>query len=378
MLHDDWEIFGDGSGSVLTSMIEPASQILKVCNNYNVPYTFFAEFGQQLAMLNSDHLPHKKEAALWEEFLKEAIRNGHDVQLHFHPQWIDANWEKDHWILNFEKWSIANLSYKEIKYWLGLGKNYLENLLKPLNPNYRTIAFRAGSWMAQPSKNLIKALSEIGIKADCTVIKGKRINMGKMGAIDYTNAPSSLLPWYASEWDIATSNSSHSDEGLLCIPTYAEITYLHPALFEFAYNYKSFFYGVKRNIHFYKKKRNYNADFNRLLQDNQGVENISHFDFLNKVIRPQTYYLDFGKYHFKTILKTLMSLIKLCEKHQLDNVPVILFTHSKSFYDLQNFENLLAALAETPKITFSGTQAVIENLNKKLILRIKEEQRGEE
>lgn len=369
MLHDDWEIFGDGSGSVLKSMIEPASEILKVCNKHRVPYTFFAEVGQQLTMLKSEHMPHKRDATLWEGFLKEAINDGHDVQLHFHPQWIDAKWTKHGWNLNFEKWSIGNLPFEEMKHWLQLGKRYLEDLLTPINPDYSTIAFRAGSWMAQPSKNLIRALNEIEIKADCTVIKGKKINLGAMGDIDYTNAPSSLLPWHTTEWDIATQASSSSENGILCIPTYAEITYLHPAIFELFYNYQSFFFGLRRNFHFYKKQRSYRSNFEKYAQKVQGIKTIYHFSFLNKIVHPYTYYLDFGKYHYKTILKTLLSLIKACEKNNFGNVPVILFTHSKSFYGIKNFGNLLAALTEISQVTFSKTQDVIMELNQNLFTK---------
>lgn len=364
MFHDDWEIFGDGSGDVSTSMIKPASQILKVCNKYQVPYTFFVEVGQQFAMLNSEFFYHNEDAKLWEAFLKGAVSEGHDVQLHFHPQWIDANWEGNQWKLNFAKWSIANLPYKEIKHWLYKGKEYLENLLQPSAPGYKTVAFRAGSWMAQPSGNLIKALLEIGIVADCTVIKGKKVDVGKMGSIDFSNAPSSFLPWYASSWDVATLG--RANPGLICIPTYSEITYVHPALFEILYNFQSVFFGIKRNFHFYRKIKRYSG-FESIRPHH--LKEISHYSFLSKLSAPHTYYLDFGKYHYKTIFKTIRVLVELCKSRELQNVPVILLTHSKSFYDINNFERLLNALSDLHEISFSRTQDAVENINREIILK---------
>src|SRR4051794_9218662 len=104
MLHDDWELHGDGSGDMNELMFEPARKILGVCERYGAKYTFFAEVGQQFAMLSSPLEKHRRAAAQWEEVLRDAVRRGHDVQLHLHPQWIGAKSQTQGFDLDYAKW----------------------------------------------------------------------------------------------------------------------------------------------------------------------------------------------------------------------------------------------------------------------------------
>ena len=93
MLHDDWEINGDGTGDIEKCMFEPARRLVDICDNYGAKYTFCAEIGQQFAMLNSSIKEHQKHAGKWENILIDAVKRGHDVQLHYHPQWEEAKYK---------------------------------------------------------------------------------------------------------------------------------------------------------------------------------------------------------------------------------------------------------------------------------------------
>ena len=109
LLHDDWEIYGDGTGDPETLMFEPAKRILDICDRYGAKYTFYAEIGQQLHMLNAPEKRWNQYASTWESVLKDAIQRGHDVQLHFHPQWIGAELKNGIWHLDHSKWSAGNV-----------------------------------------------------------------------------------------------------------------------------------------------------------------------------------------------------------------------------------------------------------------------------
>ena len=52
MLHDDWEIYGDGTGDPEVLMFDPARRIVDICDKHVAKYTFYAEIDQQLNMLN--------------------------------------------------------------------------------------------------------------------------------------------------------------------------------------------------------------------------------------------------------------------------------------------------------------------------------------
>ncbi len=73
MLHDDWEIYGDGTCDPQSLMFDPAKRILDICDRYGAKYTFYAEIGQQLNMLNAPSSKWSKYADTW---LKRGSFNG--------------------------------------------------------------------------------------------------------------------------------------------------------------------------------------------------------------------------------------------------------------------------------------------------------------
>jgi hypothetical protein len=353
-------------------MLDPARKIIDCCNDFGVKYTFFAEFGQQLSMEAANDSVLRKSSSAWKNFLKEAVSLGHDVQLHFHPQWIGAQYRDGHWNLDVKKASIARMDYSEIKTWLLKGKNYLEDLLCPVNPSYRVLAHRGGGWMVQPSQNLIKALLDIGIIADCTVIKGLRIANPIFGAVNFEYAPSALIPWYANEYDLAKMNDKST--GLICIPTFAQTVFLPRPVAEVLLNPRSFLWGIKRNLFFIKKRKS-----SRRVA---GVQNskilfpkAAYFELFRRIFAQRVIKLDFGVYHYRTILKLVKKIIQRLKSHNILDVPLILYTHSKDFYSLDNLKKLLAALTTIPMVRFTTTQTVAENAHKNLVLSLEKLQK---
>ena len=153
LLHDDWEIFGDGTGDPVKLMFDPARRLLDICDSYGAKYTFYAEFGQQLDMLDAPTAKWRQYAQTWEEILKDAIARGHDVQLHFHPQWIGARLHNDQWKLDYTKWNTGSLSFDLLDEWIGKGAAYLRDLLTPVCEDYKLLSYRAGGWMCSLSNN---------------------------------------------------------------------------------------------------------------------------------------------------------------------------------------------------------------------------------
>ena len=85
----------------------------------------------------------------WENVVRETFRQGHDIQLHIHPQWQNAQYQHGRWNLTSD-WSILNYSRETALQMLQGGKEYLENLLKDIDPNYRCVSFRSGAWCIAP------------------------------------------------------------------------------------------------------------------------------------------------------------------------------------------------------------------------------------
>src|SRR5262245_15530206 len=127
--------------------------------------TLMTEVGQQFAhqKLAERETWAREIVDAWETILREALTAGHDIQLHLHPQWLDAKHEDGTWRLNYTKWAISTLPPEEMESILRNGKAYLERLLKPINADYECIAFRAGAYCIQPSATVSESLRKLNI-----------------------------------------------------------------------------------------------------------------------------------------------------------------------------------------------------------------------
>ena len=79
------------------------------------------------------------------------------------------------------------------------GIDYLQQLIRQVDPEYKTIAFKGGSWGLQPSENLFNLLGRNGIR----IVMGVRndLRLPKSGT-DYTNTEERVMPYYPDYKDI--------------------------------------------------------------------------------------------------------------------------------------------------------------------------------
>jgi hypothetical protein len=100
---------------------------------------------------------------------------------------------------------------------LRVGKDFLEETLQPIDPDYRCYVFRAANWAVNPSTGIVRALLNNDFKIDTSVFKyGRRDGVVNF---DYSNAPSEIVPWFASRDDICQRDDT---SGLLDVPIYCE------------------------------------------------------------------------------------------------------------------------------------------------------------
>ena len=341
MLHDDWEIYGDGTGDPEVLMFEPARRILDICDRYGAKYTFYAEIGQQLNMLNAPGKKWQQYANTWEEILKDAVQRGHDVQLHFHPQWIGAELESGKWKLDFSKWSAGQVEHELLDEWIGNGKQYLESLLKSVNSEYRVLSFRAGGWLCQPSTGLYKAFKKHGIVCDVSVMKGRYAEYGDGSRLDFRNAVSRYRPW---EVDPDDFSKEQKGSGVWELPVYTDESTLPHPLYLLKNSFQPIYY--------------YRINEQRKIRKGGG-------EYSPQVIRrgeSKEHYGSFGYMHHNH-LKSYVDTVKEKAKTYKDARHLILLTHSKSFLDYKNFEKLLSKLSPDPQVSFTTTRDFIrENL----------------
>jgi hypothetical protein len=217
-LTDDWELRGDGSGHMPSLQFDTMERLLAIYERYGLTATFTVEVMQQLRHLEEG----KRRPALldlarrWEDRVRDAFRRGHDIQLHVHPQWDGAVWVDDRFRLS-APWLITEHPSDRARAMVRDCREYLERLLRPIDPGYRCVAFRAGSWCIAPSEHVLPALIENGILLDISLVGGIHYE-NPVVRLDYRALDEEFLPFYPDLRD--ARRMSRTPQPIVCLPTH--------------------------------------------------------------------------------------------------------------------------------------------------------------
>lgn len=219
----DYEIHGNGEGDPRELMVEPTNRILQQFDQFKAKLTIMADVAEILrfrAYANANGVDRFHHGAILEQ-LKRAVGSGHDVQLHLHTSYFNAEFDGTRWAQDYSEYSFANLAPARIAEYIWAGKEYLEQNLPPESAGYSCYAFRAANWSMQPSGPAVAALAGQGFKVDTSVFKhGRRSGLVNF---DYSQAPSHLLPWRVSPANVC---EQQTDGPLLEAPIYCEKRWL--------------------------------------------------------------------------------------------------------------------------------------------------------
>ncbi|MGN7612553.1 hypothetical protein ACQZV8_10765 [Magnetococcales bacterium HHB-1] len=197
----DYEIFGNGSGCLKRCIIEPTKKMMHIAEPFSMPLTLFVEALELMAMekVGTPHIQAVRQQ------LSQAVTQHHDLQLHLHPQWINAAQDSQQiWKLHMDKWRIGDLDVSEIQHIVKEGKQWLEKITTTV-PGRSVNVFRAGGWCIQPAKNLLSVLLQQGFKIDSTVAPGFW-NLSRGEWIDFRHAPEH--PFWSIDQDVCTVSPS--------------------------------------------------------------------------------------------------------------------------------------------------------------------------
>jgi hypothetical protein len=215
----DYEIHGNGEGCPLELMVEPTHRMMALFDRHGAKLTIMADVAEILKFKEYKETTGRDdyhyEAIAGQ--LRDAVRRGHDVQLHLHASYFNARHENGRWVQDWSEYNFAGLPFQRMDEIVRTGKQFLEDLLKPVSPAYECVAFRAANWAVNPSRNVVRALINNGIRIETSVFKHGRRN--GLVSFDYSNAHSDLLPWPVDEDDICRRNDAGQ---LVEVPIYCE------------------------------------------------------------------------------------------------------------------------------------------------------------
>lgn len=347
---DDWELSGNGSGDARELQFRPMRELVKIYNAHGVRGSFNAEVMQQLTFrkFQNDYPELKTLADEWDESVRETYRQGHDIQLHIHPQWQNAEYEDGRWRLTAD-WSILNYEADEAFQMMLAGKDYLEKLLRPIDPAYACVSFRSGSWCIAPSPHMLGLLVKLGIVFDMSIVGGVRYETKNIN-LDYTNCDEDFLPYYPVMTD--ARKASDKQEPIICVPT-------------------NYFYGSRRQVfkHHWskalKKVKQRVAPKDAARDGGRSVEAYGHewaqtrhasrlLRVYEKGIVP---YLkgkhlisDIAQLDYALLGEMLRSIRRRARASGLSDVPVILENHTKDIQDFSDIERFVKDVSQAEDI----------------------------
>jgi hypothetical protein len=207
----DYEIYGNGRGSLRELVIEPTEQLAAIFKQHAAPLVIFAEAVEFDKIEHAQSDPSSSDVCRQLRHLRTA---GHEIALHLHPWWANARFEQGLWHLDWSERNICALPQQRIEAIVAGAIGYLRAALN--DPGYVPHSFRGGLWLMQPTENMARVLSRHGIRADSSVFKGGRT---RALGLDYRPALQNDSHWRFST-DVNVPDASGS---LLEVPIHTEM-----------------------------------------------------------------------------------------------------------------------------------------------------------
>ncbi len=326
----DYELFGDGSGNVGREQIAPTNALLDVFDQYSAKLSLFFEYGQYMGYSrfaspenalaeDNDKIRHQ---------LVDAVRRGHDVQLHYHPTWRNAKYIDGRFQLDVDCCDISLLPSEVIEKILVSGKCFLEELLRPVRHDYACNSFRAGAWSLQDPKHFLPLFTRLGFCCDSSVVPGSKMQ-NTYGRFDYRKVPHAFRAW-----PIRESLSSEAEDGLCYeIPIY-----------------------TLRNPLAFLKYRNPKYLKNRTIVAKRYPTKICEKDMsviakIMKILSRNYYMADFNTMSTRTLMKMITKASS--EIGETDEyVPVMLIGHSKMTHCPEQFHDLFRSISTLGNVEY--------------------------
>lgn len=165
----DYELYlGENFLPETEVVVEPTRALLAAAERVNVPFTLFVDVACLWRYRDDGN---HEFADVVENQLKGALQRGHDVQACLHPHWLYAERVNGRWRAPLDTFLVGAL--EDPRPLLARARAHLEELLRPVDDDYRCIAFRAGNYGIQPHyERVFAALVETGYEVDSSVVPG--------------------------------------------------------------------------------------------------------------------------------------------------------------------------------------------------------------
>lgn len=317
-------------------LIKPTSKLSKMLEDEGVSATFFADV---LCPIRYRELSKYEFPEAFDNQIKEMHAHGHDVQLHIHPHWLKASKvgskiEFERHFYRIHNWQKDNGDITPIKNLIHIGKEYLTDILLPIAPDYRCIAYRAGGYCLQPESIMAPILYSEGIRIDSSVCRGFSYNKDGMN-YDYTKMPKVVNQYFNERIGLLEAVGERPAEG---------------GIFEVpCWSYNSFPYRIiasKKNLKISKSKENGHG---------MSLTPQRPLTFLDRLkgIFTSSNMLTFDFYHSDSMIYMINKIAdQRLFKHNEQYISIVSHPKAQSDKHQENMRRAIIELKKNPNIRF--------------------------
>lgn len=310
----DYEIYGNGEGSLRELVLHPTGHLAHVFQEFNAPLVVFAE-AVELARI--ERAGADPDASGVRVQLRELRAAGHEIGLHVHPWWANATFEGGRWRLDWRERTICSLEPSRVNDIISGAIRYLRDSL--CDQSFTPVSFRSGLWAMQPTPVIAGVLARQGVRVDSSLFKGGRIH-----ALDLDYRPALTN---GGCWRFSTDVNVPDPKGVLWeIPIYSQMVPFWQML------------GSKRVKVHRRTPRVLRTPLPRRWAD------FFRFHYPRK--------LDFCRMTFTELRDALHGILERRKHRQRECGPIVAIGHSKDFVDPQAISRFLRFLrSERVRVT---------------------------
>jgi hypothetical protein len=207
----DYEIYGNGEGSLRELVYEPMEKLVQIFKEKNARFVAFVE-AAELDRIEECGADNSIRAVL--EQVRELYVQGFEIGLHLHPQWYKGRYESGKWFLDNSEYNLCTLQEERISEIVERSIAYLRKVVG--NADFIPLSFRAGNWLFQPTATAAAVLARNGIRIDSSVFKG---GLQRGQKLDYRRALRNGYSWKFSH-DV---NEPNEEGPWVEVPVYTEM-----------------------------------------------------------------------------------------------------------------------------------------------------------
>jgi hypothetical protein len=163
----DYEIYGNGTGSLDDLIYEPARRLKNLFEKHNARFVAFIE-AVELEKIEAYGTDPTIDGI--KKQIRDFYRDDFEIALHLHPQWSNARYEGRRWALDLSEYNLCTLSRTRINQIVEDSMAYLRHVVD--QSHFTPLSYRAGNWLFQPTAAAANVLAEKGIRIDSSVFKG--------------------------------------------------------------------------------------------------------------------------------------------------------------------------------------------------------------